>query len=126
MFSALSGPITEVTTLSKSFTPIPGLNRVREASSPQPTIPFNEDLLIQLPPKWPYEKYGWARQPGQTKTWYLTNSSNGDVLGVVLASMQWYPRPLGNQKPLPVPTRTPVPTTDAATSEETIVTITAS
>ncbi|KAF2187384.1 hypothetical protein K469DRAFT_749171 [Zopfia rhizophila CBS 207.26] len=104
-FSALHGPITEVTTLSKFFTPAPGLNEIAGNTDSFPSkgtvgAPFPSLLITQLPQNWPYIKYGVARKAGQHTTWTLTDD-NGVPAAHVVASLGWFPRPLGKGTRIP-------------------------
>jgi hypothetical protein len=82
-----------------------------------PSPPFPTALLSQLPLFWPYKDSGvTARRPGQYATFSLSDASNGEVSALVIASLQWLPRPLGKLSWSFVPSRSPSQTTIAASS----------
>lgn len=87
-YQPFRGPIWDITTLANSFTMVEGMNEVRD---------FPYSLLAQLPSNWPYTTNGIARKERQSTTWPLT-AEDGMVEAVVLAWLQWWPRPLGRQR----------------------------
>ncbi|KAF2270058.1 hypothetical protein CC78DRAFT_528560 [Lojkania enalia] len=95
------GAMTDVTSLQDKFISSKGLNEVSAMPSGDTLQPFPSDLLDMIDRKWPYQTYAPARQPGQHTTLTLLECETcTKVAALYVASLQWYPRPLGTQKPL--------------------------
>lgn len=98
------------------FTVEPGMNEVSTrlkattsaaATSTDGIENWPTEWMEQIPLNWPHTTYAEGRKPGQLTTLHITNgagnASAGEkeaVVAELIATLQWYPRPLGKQKPL--------------------------
>ncbi|KAF2001507.1 hypothetical protein P154DRAFT_619199 [Amniculicola lignicola CBS 123094] len=109
-FTPLHGPITQITTLKTLFTPASGLNERNGVETSDAvhwagtmtslsTPSFPTEYMTQLPRYWPYEAPAPARRPHMTRMHLVFDDWN-ETAGVVVASLAWYPRPVGKQKSL--------------------------
>jgi hypothetical protein len=124
-WAALGPDIYAVTTASSRFTPATELNRpgpLKWSATASPptksaikteTAEIPQSVLDQLPPNWPYTTFGVARQPGVWTTYNLTNAQ-GQLTAQVVASLQWYPKPIGHQRVVFVPWLDPRLVTNSA------------